>query len=329
MRWRLLDTSSAVHEPLLFATSENTVRSAFELDGLRSNGSTSGMQGENPERAPWDEGAALAELERLHRAIDEWRTRRKDAGAAFDEFVSGFRTPAREPEKVDSSLTTRPRVPDGAPGLASALDAPLADSPRSVTSATVAEAASSAEPLVPTGVPSPVPAEFPLSSIVSVLVKASTLPAEQRKRRARLGVVAGGVVVLAAAGVLLIRSWQATPAGSGVQARPAPQPAVRVPLSAVPPPGQKSGPVDSSAPRTEITALRRVWVRVVVDGTSEVERELQPQDRVPLRPGRTSVIRAGDAGAIRLTINGKDQGPLGDDGEVLTRTVKVPAPPNR
>ena len=63
MRWKPSDTSSAVHEPLLFATSENTVRSAFELDGLRSNGSTSGMQGENPERAPWDEGAALAELE--------------------------------------------------------------------------------------------------------------------------------------------------------------------------------------------------------------------------------------------------------------------------
>jgi len=284
------------------------------------------MQGENPERAPWDEGAALAELERLHRAIDEWRTRRKDAGAAFDEFVSGFRTPPRERERVDSSLTTRPRAPDGASGLTSS---PLADSPRLATSATVAEAASSAEPLVPAGVPSPVNAEFPLSSIVSVLVKPGTLPAEQRKRRARLGVVAGGIVVLATAGVLVTRSWQATPAGSGAQTPPAPQPAVRVPPSVVPPPGQKSGPVDSSAPRTEITALRRVWVRVVVDGQSEVERELQPQDRVPLRPGRTSVIRAGDAGAIRLTINGKDQGPLGDDGEVLTRTVKVPASPDR
>ena len=87
--------------------------------------------------------------------------------------------------------------------------------------------------------------------------------------------------------------------------------------------------MDSNAPRTEITALRRVWVRVVVDGASEVERELQPQDRVPLRPGRTSVIRAGDAGAIRLTINGKDQGKLGDDGEVLTRTLKIPPSPNR
>jgi len=287
------------------------------------------MPGENPERAPWDEGAALAELERLHRAIDEWRTRRKDAGAAFDEFVSGFRTPPRERQILAPALSSGPRPLEGVLGLASVLDAPIADSPKSAISAPVAEAATSTEPLAPSGVPAPAQAEFPLSSIVSVLVKPGTLPAEQRKRRARLGVVAGGIVVLATAGVLVTRSWQATPAGSGAQTPPAPQPAVRVPPSVVPPPGQKSGPVDSSAPRTEITALRRVWVRVVVDGQSEVERELQPQDRVPLRPGRTSVIRAGDAGAIRLTINGKDQGPLGDDGEVLTRTVKVPASPDR
>jgi hypothetical protein len=296
---------------------------------VRSSGSTRGMQGENPERAPWDEGAALEELERVHRAIDEWRTKRKDAAAAFDEFVSGFRTPPREREIVESSLNSRSPAPEGAQGFAVALDAPLADSSEPVISADLPRAASSPELLLPSAVPAPVHVEFPLSSIVAVLVKPSTLPAEQRKRRARLGVVAGGVVVLTAAAVLLTRSWQATPAESGVQAHPAPAPAALVPHSDVRPSGQRAGPGDPNAPRTEITALRRVWVRVVVDGTSEVERELQAQDRVPLRPGRTSVIRAGDAGAIRLTINGKDQGRLGDDGEVLTRTVKVPAPPNR
>jgi len=287
------------------------------------------MQGENPERAAWDEGAALEELERVHRAIDEWRTKRKDAGAAFDEFVSGFRTPPSEPEIVKSSLnSTAPRPGEGPSRIASVPDAAIPDSPESLVSAPVPKAATSTERLVPSAVPAPVH-EFPPSSIVGVLVKAGTLPAEQRRRRARLGLVAGGVLVLAAAGVLLSRSWQATPAESGVEAHPAPAPAARVPPSDVKPSGQRSGPVDPTAPRTEIIALRRVWIRVVVDGTSEVERELQAQDRVPLRPGRTSVIRAGDAGAIRLTINGKDQGRLGDDGEVLTRTVKVPAPPNR
>jgi hypothetical protein len=288
------------------------------------------MQGESPERAPWDEGAALEELERVHRAIDEWRTRRKDAGAAFDEFVSGFRTPPRERKIVEPSLSSHPRAPEVAPGFASALDAPLADLPEPVKAADLPRAASATDPVVPSGVPAPVHVEFPLSSIVAVLVQASRLPAEQRKHRARLAVVAGGVVVITLAGVLLTRSWLATPAGlSGIPAQSAAATGARGPQSAVPPASQTSSPVDPNAPRTEITALRRVWVRVVVDGTSEVERELQANERVPLRPGRTNVIRAGDAGAIRLTINGKDQGAFGAEGEVLTRILKIPASPKR
>jgi hypothetical protein len=67
----------------------------------------------------------------------------------------------------------------------------------------------------------------------------------------------------------------------------------------------------------------------MVDGRRAVEGELQADAHVPLGPGRTIVIRAGDAGAIRLAINGKDQGPLGGDGEVVTRTFTAPAPPSR
>jgi hypothetical protein len=40
------------------------------------------------------------------------------------------------------------------------------------------------------------------------------------------------------------------------------------------------------------------------------------------------VIRAGDAGAVRVSIAGEDQGVLGADGVVATRTFAVkPAPP--
>jgi hypothetical protein len=65
-----------------------------------------------------------------------------------------------------------------------------------------------------------------------------------------------------------------------------------------------------------------VWVRVVVDGKREVERELEANARIPLA-GRTIVIRTGDAGAVRVEINGQDRGLLGRDGEVVTRTFTV------
>ena len=75
-------------------------------------------------------------------------------------------------------------------------------------------------------------------------------------------------------------------------------------------------------------AAARVGARLV-DGVREVERELNAGDRIPLRAGRTSVIRAGNAGAVRLTIDGEDRGLLGPEGEVVTRTLQIPATPNR
>jgi hypothetical protein len=60
-------------------------------------------------------------------------------------------------------------------------------------------------------------------------------------------------------------------------------------------------------------------VRVLADGNRVLERELQAGETVPLGPGRTFVIRAGDAGALRLSIDGRN-GPVGRDGEIVTRT---------
>ena len=67
-----------------------------------------------------------------------------------------------------------------------------------------------------------------------------------------------------------------------------------------------------------------MWVRVLVDGKREVEREVEADAHVPLPAGRIYVIRAGDAGAVRLMLNGKDQGPLGQESQVVTRTFTVP-----
>ena len=85
----------------------------------------------------------------------------------------------------------------------------------------------------------------------------------------------------------------------------------------------------AAPPRSEILAVRRVWVRIVVDGVKTTERELQAGERVSLPAGGAVAIRAGNAGALQVTINGEDRGVLGAEGEVVTRTLRIPAPPVR
>jgi hypothetical protein len=85
-----------------------------------------------------------------------------------------------------------------------------------------------------------------------------------------------------------------------------------------------------SAPSvSELTTTRPVWVRVLADGERVVERELPANARVPLTSQKTIVIRAGNAGAVRVTLAGQDQGVLGPEGTVVTRTFSVPRTPSR
>jgi hypothetical protein len=41
------------------------------------------------------------------------------------------------------------------------------------------------------------------------------------------------------------------------------------------------------------------------------------------------VIRAGDAGSVRIILDGRDRGPLGADGIAVTRTFTAAAPATR
>jgi hypothetical protein len=146
-----------------------------------------------------------------------------------------------------------------------------------------------------------------------------------RKTVPRTGVVVGAVAVLAA-GIMLTRAWRGTssdqPAATSTQA-----------------PTRSGGVAGSVAPaetqvipgmlQGELAAVRRVWIRATVDGARVVERELEANERVTLRPGRTIVIRAGDAGSVRIILDGRDRGPLGADGIAVTRTFTAAAPATR
>jgi len=282
---------------------------------------------------PWDEGAALEDLERLKRGIEEWRRRRKDVQADFDRFVRGFRTPPSEREtgpeiSARAALQTAAVAPDRPSAQTPTVDTSATAPAAPLTSVTI-PTASATDLAVSSSEPAPLPDESSLPPMVATAVKRSSLSAEQRRGRTLLMAVAGGAAVLITVVTLLTRTWNARPHGSSsAGARPAAARATQVPRSTAPS-NSTPNPVAPEAPRSEITALRRVWVRVVVDGTREVERELNAGDRIALRAGRTSVIRAGNAGAVRLTINGEDRGLLGPEGEVVTRTLQIPATPNR
>jgi len=217
---------------------------------------------------PFNEQAALEELERLQRELEESRQKRKDASAAFDQFVNSFRKePRRDPRPEEAAW---PRSDVG-----------------------------------------------PSSIVRDSRIAPPAAPASRRRRLPSTAIFAGAIVVTVAA-VTVSRSWRADSPES-----PAPVPASTVAADPLPtsaaPAAQASDTSSAPATQSELQALRRVWVRATVDGNRLVERELEAGARIPLN-GRTIVIRAGDPGAVRIVIDGRDRGIMGETGIPVTRT---------
>jgi cytoskeleton protein RodZ len=68
-----------------------------------------------------------------------------------------------------------------------------------------------------------------------------------------------------------------------------------------------------------------VWVSVLSDGRIAYEQVAQPGFSREFEADRELSVRAGDAGAVSVAINGQNVGSLGASGEVLTRTWTVKA----
>jgi hypothetical protein len=174
-----------------------------------------------------------------------------------------------------------------------------------------------------------------------------------RSRRMTPGRVAAGLVVLAfgLAAVLAWPSWRArvTPLGDAQAASPesplAQTAAAGRTHRALPEP-QSSLPADtqrpsllsstrtaaSGAPRTgssgvavAIDATRPVWLRVEVDGRQTVARTLRDREHLDVHGASDVTLRAGDAGAVLVAVNGGAAAALGRNGGVVTRRIDGPA----
>ena len=84
---------------------------------------------------------------------------------------------------------------------------------------------------------------------------------------------------------------------------------------------------------TEVLAANRVrvrlalegpsWMRVTVDGQVELEGEQPAGAELRFSGDETIHVRIGDAGAVRVRVNGQNRGFLGDPQEVVEKTYTV------
>jgi hypothetical protein len=109
------------------------------------------------------------------------------------------------------------------------------------------------------------------------------------------------------------------PAAAAAPAKPAAasavSPAVRSPIA------------DPRSPLSiRLSAKETSWVRITADGRVTAERIFRPGETENIRASREVSIRAGDAGAVTVAVDGRQPVALGREGEVVTRRFTVEAP---
>ena len=108
------------------------------------------------------------------------------------------------------------------------------------------------------------------------------------------------------------------PSAPGVDVRGdasgAPTPAVGAPALA-------PGPAPDSALQLDLEAFEMTWVLVRVDGGPAQEVLLKAGDRVRWKAMDQFALTLGNAGGVRISLNGKEQGPFGPRGKVARDIV--------
>jgi RodZ C-terminal domain len=132
-----------------------------------------------------------------------------------------------------------------------------------------------------------------------------------------------------------LRAHAASPSPSTeANARPAaPSTTAAAPPTSLPTaPSSPASPVvavkqTSSAPLSILVEARREsWIRTTRDGESDLGRTYAAGEKVQLTAERGISVRAGNAGAVYVSVNKGEPKPLGRDGEVITRQFVPDAP---
>jgi cytoskeletal protein RodZ len=111
-----------------------------------------------------------------------------------------------------------------------------------------------------------------------------------------------------------------TPKLSASNSRSAPPPPA-VPLPAVPSEPQVKSMV------LLVEATEASWIQVNIDGTETKEALLQPNQKVKWEAKQKFILTVGNAGGVRVNLDGKDLGPFGPSGKVVKKELTAPAVP--
>jgi hypothetical protein len=260
---------------------------------------------ENPQ-PPFDEEAALAELDKLREDIQAARRQREQKVEEFETWMRDTRNTARVERITAIEQETRNAPPAAAARAATRASEPAAHA-SGLAAAPAAPAASKYAPLAED--------EFPFEA-----PRVHSFPPIDR----RWLYYAGGLAALVVVALLLGQMWgnrtaDAPPSTAEAQTGQPPSAAgtsAQVAQTAAPP----AAPAPRKPVEIELTTTRPVWIRVTVDGEKRVEREVPAGQRLAFGADKVIVLRAGDGGGVRLSVGGRDQGLLGRDGQIAVRT---------
>ena len=137
-------------------------------------------------------------------------------------------------------------------------------------------------------------------------------------------------VPLVCAGVALAYLALAPGTGPAPEPIPDPPPAQTQPAAETPPPEQDAevapdpepvAPQDAPGVAVELRSEGSTWVDVAADDGEQRRQELRPGQNLALQARRRLALALGDAGAVRVSVNGRDLGFIGDRGETRAGIV--------
>jgi cytoskeletal protein RodZ len=138
-----------------------------------------------------------------------------------------------------------------------------------------------------------------------------------------------GLVAIALVAVVGFKAYDyyqqsGTEDASGAVAVASPEPSPSASPSASPSPTPSASPKAplKVAQTLVLSVTQRSWLLVKIDGAQEAEG-IYPPGTVKRFHGKSANIRAGNAGGVHLTVNGKDLGALGASGSVVDKTIHL------